>query len=171
MLSIGRGGARKLRRLIRLLAVGWRPPYVGPSGAGLPRGARRPIGLVTPSRVAPHRGGAASEAPGNPSAMGSVMGGASGALRVCWPRVGPWPTSILSVHGQGPPPRGWRVCRGRAVFDRVDTIALVPSRCCLGWLWGVWPVAVAGVDSRWRETAKPQRLPPAPDEHGWSRLW
>ena len=36
---IGRGGARKIRRLILLLSVGWRPPYVPPSGACLHLGA------------------------------------------------------------------------------------------------------------------------------------
>jgi hypothetical protein len=65
-LSIGRGGARKTRRLIRLISVGWLPPDLGPSGACLTRGTRMPAGLVTPPRVTPHRGGASSHGPWNP---------------------------------------------------------------------------------------------------------
>jgi hypothetical protein len=36
---IGRGGASQIRRLIRLLSVGWRPPDWPPSGACLSLGA------------------------------------------------------------------------------------------------------------------------------------
>jgi hypothetical protein len=32
---IGKAGARKRRRVLLLLSVGWLPPYVHPSGAGL----------------------------------------------------------------------------------------------------------------------------------------
>ena len=39
MVSIGRGGARQTRRLILLIAVGWVPPYLGPSGACLTLGS------------------------------------------------------------------------------------------------------------------------------------
>src|SRR5918999_5435979 len=55
--SIGRAGASQRRRLITLIAVGWRPPDWPPSGAGLSRGTRIPFGLFTPPRVTPHRGG------------------------------------------------------------------------------------------------------------------
>src|SRR5262247_122863 len=56
LLSIGRGGARKTRRLLTLLSVGWLPPSVPPSGACLKRGTSVPCGLVTLPRVTPHRG-------------------------------------------------------------------------------------------------------------------
>src|SRR5438128_43869 len=59
--SIGRAGARKTRRLITLIAVGWLPPSVHPSGACLLRGTSVPCGLITPPRVTPHRGGVAAE--------------------------------------------------------------------------------------------------------------
>jgi hypothetical protein len=39
MLSIGRGGASKTRRLILLISVGWVPPDWGPSGACLTLGS------------------------------------------------------------------------------------------------------------------------------------
>src|SRR5262245_42648621 len=39
MWSIDRGGASKTRRLILLIAVGWVPPYLGPSGACLTLGS------------------------------------------------------------------------------------------------------------------------------------
>ena len=48
--------------------MGGLPPDGHPSGAGLTRGTRRPTGLVTPSRVAPHRGGASSQRRGQPAA-------------------------------------------------------------------------------------------------------
>jgi hypothetical protein len=38
--SISRAGARKRRQLIVLLSVGWLPPSVRPSGAGLALGTR-----------------------------------------------------------------------------------------------------------------------------------
>src|SRR5262245_52259430 len=56
LLSIGRAGASKTRRLILLLSVGWLPPSVPPSGAGLILGTSVPGGLFTLPRVAPHRG-------------------------------------------------------------------------------------------------------------------
>jgi hypothetical protein len=58
--SIGRVGAGQRRRLILLLSVGWVPPDLPPSGACLTLGTRIPVGLVTPSRVTPYRGGASS---------------------------------------------------------------------------------------------------------------
>src|SRR5215475_12393570 len=56
LLSIGRGGASKTRRLITLISVGWLPPYLPPSGACLNLGTSVPGGLVTLPRVTPHRG-------------------------------------------------------------------------------------------------------------------
>jgi hypothetical protein len=43
-LCMKRGGARKRRRLILLLAVGWLPPSLHPSGACLNRGTSIPVG-------------------------------------------------------------------------------------------------------------------------------
>src|SRR4051812_6057537 len=53
--AIARAGARKRRRLILRLSVGWLPPDVRPSGACLARGPRVWCSLVTPSRGPPHR--------------------------------------------------------------------------------------------------------------------
>ena len=55
--SLGRGGARKRRRVILLRSVGWLPPDVPPSGASLalgPRSLSKPLnaaeGDPTPGR-------------------------------------------------------------------------------------------------------------------------
>src|SRR5215475_4976558 len=61
LLSIGRAGASKTRRLITLISVGWLPPYLHPSGACLNLGTRVPVGLITPPRVTPHRGCVSSD--------------------------------------------------------------------------------------------------------------
>src|SRR4051794_16710402 len=61
ILSIGRAGARKTRRLITLISVGWLPPSLHPSGACLILGTSVPCGLVTLPRIAPHRGCASSD--------------------------------------------------------------------------------------------------------------
>src|SRR5215510_16018836 len=61
LLSIGRAGASKTRRLITLISVGWVPPYLHPSGACLILGTRVPYGLLTPPRVTPNRGCVSSE--------------------------------------------------------------------------------------------------------------
>ena len=65
LMFIGRAGASKTRRLIMLISVGWLPPYLYPSGACLNLGTRMPVGLLTPSRVTPHRGCASSDGRGN----------------------------------------------------------------------------------------------------------
>jgi hypothetical protein len=59
--SIGRGGARKTHRLLTLLSVAWLPPAVQPSGACLMLGTSVPVGLITPPRVPPHRGGTSAD--------------------------------------------------------------------------------------------------------------
>jgi hypothetical protein len=56
MLSIGRGGASKTRRLITLISVGWVPPDLHPSGACLALGTRVSCSLLTRPRMTPHRG-------------------------------------------------------------------------------------------------------------------
>jgi hypothetical protein len=70
MSSIGRVGARKRRRLITLISVGWRPPSLGPSGACLGLGARVSFSLITPTRTAPHRGCVSSNRRAKPGANG-----------------------------------------------------------------------------------------------------
>ena len=45
-LRMKRGGARKKRRLILLLSVGWVPPSLHPSGACLNRGTSIPVGSL-----------------------------------------------------------------------------------------------------------------------------
>src|ERR1044071_2633287 len=47
LVSIGRAGARKTRRVITRRAVGWRPPSGPPSGVGRMLGTSVPDGLVT----------------------------------------------------------------------------------------------------------------------------
>ena len=64
--SIERAGARKRRRLILLLSVGWLPPSLRPSGACLARGTRVCFSLFTPSRVPPHRGCVSADAQAKP---------------------------------------------------------------------------------------------------------
>jgi hypothetical protein len=64
--SIGRAGARKRRRLIMLLSVGWLPPDVRPSGASLALGSRVACSLCTPSRVPPNRGCVSADAQAKP---------------------------------------------------------------------------------------------------------
>src|SRR5215813_7400419 len=59
--SIERAGASKRRRLIVLISVDWVPPYLRPSGACLDLGTRVCCSLLTPSRVAPHRGCVSSD--------------------------------------------------------------------------------------------------------------
>ena len=61
MVSIGRAGARKRRRLILRLSVDWVPPSLPPSGAGLGLGTRVSGSLCTPSRATPHRGRASAD--------------------------------------------------------------------------------------------------------------
>jgi hypothetical protein len=68
--SIGRAGARQRRRLRTLIAVGWRPPDVSPSGAGRARGARGLCRRITPTRTAPHRGGGSSARHATPGGHG-----------------------------------------------------------------------------------------------------
>jgi hypothetical protein len=46
LLSIGRVGASKIRRLILLLSVGCLPPYLHPSGACLSLGTSIPYGAL-----------------------------------------------------------------------------------------------------------------------------
>src|SRR5215813_10846499 len=70
LLSLGRAGASKTRRLITLLSVGWLPPSVPPSGACLNRGTRVPCGLLTPPRVPPHRGCVSADRGWKPRELG-----------------------------------------------------------------------------------------------------
>jgi hypothetical protein len=70
--SLGRAGARKTRRLITLLSVGWLPPSLPPSGACLMRGTSVPCGLITPPRVTPHRGCVSSDSGWQPLTCAST---------------------------------------------------------------------------------------------------
>ena len=58
------------RRVITLLSVGWLPPSLPPSGAGLMRGTSGPVGLLTPPRVTPHRGGVSADGREHLGALG-----------------------------------------------------------------------------------------------------
>src|SRR5262249_25483669 len=81
LLSIGRAGASKTRRLITLISVGWLPPYLPPSGACLILGTRVPIGLITPPRVTPNRGCVSSHGRENRGAH--VQGGVARGSEFC----------------------------------------------------------------------------------------
>jgi hypothetical protein len=61
-----------MRRLILLLSVGWLPPYLGPSGAGLALGTRVCCSRLTPVRVTPDRGCASADARRQPSGLGAI---------------------------------------------------------------------------------------------------
>src|SRR5262245_39055054 len=89
--SLGRAGARKRRRLITLIVVGWVPPSLPPSGACLIRGTRGPVGLLTPPRVPPHRGCVSAARGWKPLKLGRQPA-AICILLVLWPPAGPWPT-------------------------------------------------------------------------------
>jgi len=54
-------GSQSSRRLILRISVGWVPPDVYPSGAGLARGPRVSCRRFTRTRMAPHRGGLSSD--------------------------------------------------------------------------------------------------------------
>jgi retron-type reverse transcriptase len=56
------------------------------------------------------------------------------------------PTENPPTHEQWLRPPGWHVCLGRLVFDRVYTAVLGLSNGYPGWLWTVFPGAVAGGD-------------------------
>src|SRR6266508_1545722 len=111
LLSIGRAGARKTRRLITLLSGGWLPPSWHPSDACLHRGTSGPLGLRTPPRVTPHRGGVSAEgreprgALGRPPAAGFRPG-------VSPPWAGPWPTERPAMLGPWRPRPDGPVCLG-----------------------------------------------------------
>jgi hypothetical protein len=67
--SIGRAGASNIRRLRLLVSAGWVPPDLPPSGACLALGRRVSCRLLTPSRVAPHRGCVSSDRRGKLAAL------------------------------------------------------------------------------------------------------
>src|SRR5262245_33775861 len=94
LLSLGRGGARKTRRVITLIAVGWLTPSVPPSGACRMRGPSVPVGLITPPRVTPHRGGASAESAWQPLTVGaSTPREACGGTATCLAMAHRQPTS------------------------------------------------------------------------------
>ncbi len=90
---IGRAGARQTRRWILRRSVGWRPPDVRPSGAGLARGTRVCCSLFTPSRVAPHRGGVSADDRSPPRETG------------CWASTGLGLWRQRDLLGDGPQTR------------------------------------------------------------------
>jgi hypothetical protein len=106
---LGRAGARKTRRLIMLISVGWVPPSLYPSGACLMLGTRIPFGLVTPPRVTPHRGCGSSDGRENLGALWRQPA----AIFMLWVSeqlAWQWPTERHAMLGQWPRHRGWHVC-------------------------------------------------------------
>jgi hypothetical protein len=126
-LSMGSGGARKTRRLITRIAVDGVPPDLGPSGACLHRGARVPAGLVTPSRVTPDRGRAASD-----GRLCGATPGRWGPARVSQGPLGRWPTDRRAVPWRSPPRRDARVSPVRSAVGSVCRAVRAPSSGYLG---------------------------------------
>jgi hypothetical protein len=115
-LVIGRGGVSQKRRLIRLISVGWLPPDVRPSGAGLDLGTRVSFSLFTPSRVAPHRGCASSDRCGK---LGALL---VQWRSVCW-TYGVIGTCLAIAHIKPTSSRAiatttWLACFPRAIRRR-----------------------------------------------------
>src|SRR6266436_5693104 len=109
LLSIGRAGASKTRRLITLISVGWVPPYLHPSGACLTLGTRVPVGLLTLPRVTPNRGCASSDRGWKPRKLvcqHTVIFRRSAARQPAWQ----WPQR-LDWHFCLWPSTGDTVCR------------------------------------------------------------
>jgi hypothetical protein len=113
---VGRDGASQNRRLILRLSVGWVAPDLRPSGAGLARGTRVSCSLFTPSRVAPHRGCAASDRHGKPAVLlvqGRSVCGTDGVTGT-WLAIAPIkPTSSRAIATTT-----WWACFPRALRRR-----------------------------------------------------
>ena len=108
--SLGRAGARKRRRLITLLSVGWVSPSLPPLGACLTLGTRGPVGLVTPPRVTPPRGGVSAESGGTPRKL-ERHPAALFILLVRRPPAWPWPPCRRVLLGPWRPrPAGLFAC-------------------------------------------------------------
>ena len=139
---VGRDGASQKRRLSLLISVGWVPPDVRPSGACLDRGPRVSCSRFTPSRVAPHRGGASSDRPGKPAVLlvqGRSVCGTYGVTGTCWALAHIKPTSSRAIATTT-----WLACFPRAIrrrkrlhnrtgdFQRISWMALggCSSRSC-----------------------------------------
>ena len=126
-LVIGKGGASHTRRWSLRLSGGGVPPDVRPSGASLARGPRVACRLFTPSRVAPHRGGAAAARRGNPGALvvqGRSVGWTDG---VTGPGVAI--AHLQSTRSRAIAPTTWWAGGPCAIRGRKRcTAALAPSR-------------------------------------------
>ena len=110
---LGRDGARKRRRWIRLISVDGFPPSLRPSGAGLALGTRVCCSLCTPSRAPPHRGRVSSDGRRNAS---EHSGHASHGLCCGCQRhfLGHSPQKRPGVPARWPRPLGWGGSRGRS---------------------------------------------------------
>jgi hypothetical protein len=162
LLVIGRGGASQTRRLITLRSMGWLPPDVRPSGACLTRGTSLPAGLFTPSRVAPHRGGASADRPWKPFRL--FLSGVTGTCLAMAPRKPASSRAMATTTWLAGFPRPY-------VVDRVCTVAHGPSSEGPGEPWVVVRVVVAGVDLLWPDSETPRHLPPALDGHVHCQRW
>ena len=155
--SLGRAGARKTRRWIRLLAVGWFPPSVSPSGACRTRGPSVPCGLLTPPRGPPHRGGASAERRKHagelwlPPAAVFLPEGSQ-------PRAWPWPPARPAMPGPWRPRPEGHGCLWPSGGDPVCRAGPARARGSPGARRGALPGAVGGGDCPWPETGTPRRL-------------
>ncbi len=162
--SLGRAGARKTRRVITLISVGGLPPSWPPSGACLRRATSGPVGLLTPPRVTPHRGGASSDGrwePGQRWRQHAAVGRSQGSRAPAWP----WPTGRHAMHGPGRRRRAAPCCLWPSAGERGCRAGPALSHGWPGWLQGAFPGAVGGADGPWPATGTPRRLRPAHDAH------
>jgi hypothetical protein len=129
---VGRDGASQTRRLILRLSVGGVPPDWRPSGAGLDRGTRVSFRLFTPSRVAPHRGGASSDRQGNPAVwwvQGRSVWGTYGVTGTCWAIAHIQPTSARAIATTT-----WVACFPRAIRRRTRVHRRTCAFQLLAWM-------------------------------------
>jgi hypothetical protein len=170
LFSLGRAGARKTRRLLTLLSVGWVPPSLPPSGACLTRGTRGPCGLCTLPRVTPHRGCAASARGWKPR---TLVWQHPVILRraAARPPAGPWPTCRPCMPGPWPQRLEGHVCLWPSPGDPVCRAGLALAHCWPGARRGALPGAVAGADCLALATGTPRRLRRAPDAPGYCPSW
>jgi hypothetical protein len=170
LLSLGRAGARKTRRLITLISVGWVPPSLHPSGACLTLGTRVPVGLFTLPRVTPNRGCASADRGGKPRTLvrqHPVIFRRSAVRPPAWP----WPTGRHFMPGQWPQRPAGHFCLWPSTGATVCRAGLALAHCWPGALRGAIPGAVAGADCLSLATGTPRRRRREHDAPGYGPSW
>ena len=141
LLSLGRVGARKTRRLSTRLSVGWLPPSWPPSGAGRMRGTSGPVGLRTPPRVPPHRGGVSADGREHRGTLGLPPAAVLMPV-VAQPWAGPWPTSRHAMLGPWRPRPDGPCCPWPSGGATVCRVGPGPAHGGPGARWGALPGGV-----------------------------